>query len=102
MRGTCWLFRRLNQRQYGSDGSLLSRLDYQTVDHASVEYFDLDGALLGIDDCDDVAPGDRIARLLEPLHERACFHVGAERGHPELDHRATGAGINARAASIMA
>lgn len=48
--------------------------------------FDLDRALLRIDDRDDVAALDRIAGVPDPLDQRAGLHVGAERGHPEFSH----------------
>ena len=37
-----------------------------------------------------------VAGLLQPFDQRAGFHVGAERGHPELGHRATSVHGSAR------
>jgi hypothetical protein len=94
---------RANQREQRSDRHFLTRFHDGSIDHAGVEDLDLDGALLGIDDRDDVAAGDRVARLLQPLDECAGFHVGAEGWHAELDHEEdTPAGMSARVASTIA
>jgi hypothetical protein len=57
-------------------------------------------APLRIDDGDDIA-ALTASPVLEPLDERAGFHVGAECRHAEFGHRDAGAGIKARTASTI-
>jgi hypothetical protein len=97
--GLCWSS---NQSEDRTDRRLLPRSDEVAFDHTSVERFDFDRSLLSIDDGNDVATDYLVTGFLEPLHERACFHIGAERGHTELDHHETDAGISARTASTIA
>ncbi|OCB45638.1 hypothetical protein A9X02_00095 [Mycobacterium malmoense] len=70
--------------------------------------FDLDRRLGGLDDRHDLAAGDLVPGLDQPLVQGAFIHVGAERGHLEFDHdrspnrvctAATMAGVWGRAAS---
>ena len=77
-----------NARQRRADRHLALELDQDLLDLAGLEDFDLDRAFLGLDHGDDVAALDPIAGLDQPFDQRAGFHVGAERGHAELDHGA--------------
>ena len=53
----------------------------------SVEYLEIDCALVGFNDGDDVAAVYAITRLDQPFDQRAGLHVGAERRHQKLIHR---------------
>ena len=56
-----------NRRQQRADRQLLSRLDEDLIDDASLENFDFDEALVGFDFGDDVAALDGVARLDAPV-----------------------------------
>jgi hypothetical protein len=56
------------------------------IDLAGTEDFDLDCALLRLDDGNYVATLHAIAGFDHPLDQRACLHIGAERGHAKVDH----------------
>ena len=75
------------------------RRDGQVVDDTVLEDFDLDCALLRLDDGDDVAMPHRVPGPLQPFDQRTRFHVGAERRHPELAHPGC---ASARAACLIA
>ena len=83
--GCCFEFGS-NPRQRRPDRHLAVELDQDLLDLAGLEDFDFDRALLRLDHGDDVAALDPIARLDQPLDQRARLHVGAERGHAEFDH----------------
>ena len=68
-------------------GTLVPTSTRNSLDRARLEDLDLDRPLLRLHHGDDVAALDRIARLDQPLDERSRFHVGAQRGHAELDER---------------
>ena len=73
-------------RQHVADRDLGADRHDQLGDDPRLEALDLDGALLGFDDSDDIAALDPVARLDQPLDERAGLHVGAERRHQEVAH----------------
>ena len=52
-----------------------------------MEHFDLDGALLGLDDGNDIAARQIVAGLLKPLDKRSFLHIGAKGRHAEIHHR---------------
>ena len=75
-----------DQRHGGADRNLFAFLHHEALQDAVLEHLDLDRAFLGLDHGDDIAALDRVARLDQPLEERAGLHVGAERGHAEFSH----------------
>jgi hypothetical protein len=88
--------------EHGADRHFLPCVHHQPVEGAVIEHLDLDCALFGVDDGNDVASLDGIAWMLQPLDERAGFHVGTQHRHAEFDHRASAPLVAARAAAAMA
>ena len=76
----------VDMREHFADRNLLADRHDDVDDPALGEGLDLDGALLRLDDGDDAARSDRVARLDQPFDQRARFHIGAERRHFEVDH----------------
>ena len=70
-----------------ADRNLHSDFDQIAVENAVLERLDLDRALLGLHDRDDITMSDLVAGLLFPLDQRTGFHVGTKRRHDERSHR---------------
>ena len=79
---------RRNDGERRPDGDPLAHRDQELLDHAALEDLHVDVGLVGVDDGDDVAAVHLVAWLHQPLDHRAGLHVGAERRHQELTHRA--------------
>ncbi len=81
-----WLGALAKARQHGANRHLGSDRHDDLGNDAFVEDLDLDGALLGLDNGDDVALLDPLPGLDQPFDDGAGLHVGAERRHPEISH----------------
>ena len=69
--------------------------------HAFLEDLDLERTLLRFHDRHDVAADDVVAGLLQPFHDRALFHVGAQRRHEEVAQADLPCGLTSASAAAQ-